>query len=206
MTQERDRTTGIDWSPYHESHRGREPRPMLLDALAVIGPGSGRHAVELGCGDGADSLRLLVEGWRVTAVDAGPTGLAMLREDAGDHPALTTVLATLEEYDPPPCDLLYAAYALPFCASAAFPAAWGRFRAALRPGGRMVVNLFGDRDSWAADPDDMVFVTEAQARELLVGLEVERFHEVEQDGPSGRGPKHWHEFQVVARRPATEPG
>ena len=201
MTQERERAAAIDWSPYHESHRGRAPRPLLLDALAVAGPGAGREAVELGCGDGADSLRLLAEGWRVTAVDAGATGLAMLREDAGDQPALTTVRATLEEYAPPPCDLLYAAYVLPFCEPAAFPAAWRRFREALRPGGLLAVNLFGDRDTWAGEFDDMVFVTEEQARELFAGLVVERFHEVDEDGPSGRGPKHWHEFQVVARRP-----
>ncbi|MDR7373400.1 hypothetical protein J2X28_000356 [Kocuria rhizophila] len=37
--------------------------------------------------------------------------------------------------------------------------------------------------------------------ELVTGLEVLRLHEEERDGPAFSGPKHWHTYQLVARRP-----
>jgi hypothetical protein len=37
---------------------------------------------------------------------------------------------------------------------------------------------------------------------LIAGLELERFEEREWDGETALGePKHWHIFEVVARRP-----
>ena len=71
---------------------------------------------------------------------------------------------------------------------------------ALRHQGVMAVNLFGDRDSWADIPE-WNFHTEAAARQLFAGLQILQFHVYDADGQSFRGPKHWHIYDVVARRP-----
>jgi hypothetical protein len=70
----------------------------------------------------------------------------------------------------------------------------------LRPAGVMAVNLFGDRDSWA-DIAEWNFHTEADASGLFDGLEILKFEVFDDGGQSFRGPKHWHIFDVIARRP-----
>jgi hypothetical protein len=70
----------------------------------------------------------------------------------------------------------------------------------MRPGAIIAVNVFGVHDTWADDPD-MTFIDLERARALVDGLEVIALDEEDADGPSGSGPKHWHVFDFVARRP-----
>lgn len=100
----------------------------------------------------------------------------------------------------PPTDLVYSGFTLPYCPPDAFPALWQRIHDALRPGGWLVANLFGDRDTWASEFEDLTFHTEDQARALLAGYADVDLGIREEDGSSGRGPKHWHVLDVVARR------
>jgi SAM-dependent methyltransferase len=76
MMAEWSKTT--DWAGYYAWSAGREPRPLLLAACQEQGPGNGRMAIDLGCGDGTDALELLARGWSVTAVDATEAGLKLL--------------------------------------------------------------------------------------------------------------------------------
>ena len=47
----------------------------------------------------------------------------------------------------------------------------------------------------------MTFHTRADAKALLRAFELERFDEVEEDSSTALGePKHWHFFNVVARK------
>jgi hypothetical protein len=70
-------------------------------------------------------------------------------------------------------------------------------RAALRPGGRLAVDLFGPHDSWAGD-QAMTFLGEAAVHTLFDGLEIEHWHEEDAPGMAYSGPKHWHVFEVIA--------
>ena len=160
-------------------------------------------AVELGCGDGTGSVELLTRGWEVLSIDAHDDAIRRLREriPADAEPRSTTMVSSMESADLPATDLVFASFSLPFCPPAAFPGLWHRIRSALRPGGRVAGELFGDRDTWASDPS-MTFHTEGAARALFDGLEVESFVEEDEDGESFDGPKHWHVFHVIARRPA----
>jgi hypothetical protein len=110
------------------------------------------------------------------------------------------MVSSMESADLPATDLVFASFSLPFCPPAAFPGLWRGIRSALRPGGRFAGELFGDRDTWASDPT-MTFHTEDAARALFHGLEVESFVEEDEDGEAFDGPKHWHVFHVIARRP-----
>ena len=73
-------------------------------------------------------------------------------------------------------------------------------RAALRPGGVLAVDLFGERDDWAGT--EGTYLARAEVDSLLEGLEVLDLSEEERDGRSFAGPKHWHTFRILARRPA----
>jgi SAM-dependent methyltransferase len=202
------RTEPDDWSGYYRMTDGRAVRPLFAKGMAAVAA-SGQApglAVELGFGDGTESAALLAAGWRVVAIDPTAAAADLLRAkvpaELADHLEIVTLDA--EEAMLPDFDLLYAGYALSFVHPTGFPAVWRSIREHLRPGGHLVVNVFGVRDTWAADPE-MTFVDAAAARALVDGLEVVAFDEEDADGPSGSGPKHWHLFDLVARRPFEAP-
>jgi trans-aconitate methyltransferase len=189
-----------DWRGYYAATLGRKPRPLFTRALEhASSPG---QAIEIGFGDGTEVLALLKRGWRVLAVDPEPRAAEMLRPRAAKafRDRLTIATASADEVDLPPFDFLYAGYSLPFLERTALGRAWMRFRAQLRPGGLLAVNLFGPNDSWASRPD-MSFVDRDALLGLVDGLDVLVLDEQERDGDAYSGPKHWHVFDIIARQP-----
>jgi SAM-dependent methyltransferase len=180
---------------------------MLLAACSRLGAGEGRLAVDLGCGEGTDTLALLERGWSVLAIDVEPAGLASLqaRVPAACAGRIRVVCASFADADLPPAHLIHAGFSLPFCAPRQFPAVWAQIRRALVPGAIFAGQLFGVRDSWAGDPG-MTFQTRAEVTSLLDGLEILDVDETESDGEAYSGPKHWHTFDVLAREPGRGTG
>ena len=196
------------WSRYNDQQAGREVRPLLVLAASHAGPGRGRVALDLGCGDGVETRWLLERGWAVHALDSDEHSLRRLREASesdGGVSALQTWSADLNALPPvPTADLVYSGYALPFTDADRFADTWRAVRDALTPGGVLAVNLFGDRDSWATSGQG-TYLTETEARALLDGLQILQFQIQDEQGMAMSGPKHWHVFDVIARRPADQP-
>jgi SAM-dependent methyltransferase len=169
-----------DWAAYYRYTLGREPRPLFVKGLAA-----------------------LEAGWRVTAIDSAPAAAEVLAprvpEAARDRLAIVT--APADEADLPPFDLLYSAYVLTYLEPDAFARLWATARDRLAPGGFVVVNIFGDHHEWASEPGT-TYLPREEVERLLEGLEVLVLDELEEDGPSFKGPTHWHVFDIVARRPA----
>lgn len=93
----------------------REPNAWIEQAVGHLPPGS---AVDLGAGEGRHALWLASLGWRVTAVDSSPVGLATGRRRAEE---LTVQTAEADEIEwieadattwvsPTPVDLVVVAY------------------------------------------------------------------------------------------------
>jgi SAM-dependent methyltransferase len=193
-----------DWVAYYRRTLGREPRPLFTKGIGFmrsegVAPG---QAVEVGFGDGTETLALLEAGWRVLAVDVTPQAeevlLSRTPADRLDH--LEIRIGPAQDAALPPVDLLYAGYALSFLAPDHFQRFWARMRASLRPGGFVIVNVFGVQDTWAGD-ESMTFVDGDAVTRMLAGLDVLDLVEVDADGDSASGPKHWHVFDIVARQP-----
>jgi len=175
---------------------------MLLAACEQVGAGEGRMAVDLGCGEGTEALALLDRGWSVLAVDVEPAGLGLLRSriPAACAERITVVCGSFADVSLPRADLVHAGFSLPFCPPRQFPVVWRRLRDALVPGGIFAGQLFGTHDSWAGDPG-MTFQDRRAVTSLLEGMETLGLHETERDGEAFSGPKHWHLFDILARRP-----
>lgn len=199
---ENERSAG--WAAYYDKLRDRPPRRTLLAALDGFGTTpAAALALDLGCGDGRDTIEMLRRGWRVIAVDAEPEALRQLQ--ARTLPAggdVTPVNARLEEVPVPlGVQLINSSFAMPLCEPEAFRDLWSRIREGLPSGGRFSGQWYGPRDSWVGRPG-LTFLGREEALALLEGLELEMFEEEESDGVTPRGkPKHWHIFHIVARKP-----
>ena len=66
-----------DWKAYYKAVNNRPPRKTLLTALAAFDkPGV---AIDLGCGEGRDTVEILRQNWAVLAIDQNPDAIASLR-------------------------------------------------------------------------------------------------------------------------------
>lgn len=198
MGSERD----SDWQEYYERTAGRPPRRTLLLALERFGAGKGRSAVDLGCGDGRDTVELLRRGWRVIAIDAEPAALERLKRRADLPPgaALETRCERFEDANWPAVDLVNASFSLPLAPPERFPALWTKIERSLKPGGRFSGQLFGERDGWCGEKA-ISFLSRAEVERLLQRFAVELLEEEESDAATPYGkPKHWHLFHIVARK------
>lgn len=197
-------TTDANWNEYYRRNAGRAPRRLLTDALSFIPkPGS---ALDLGSGGGAESLWLLERGWSVIAVDREAAAIASLQEHIARNPGiqLRAEQADLATFHVPTADLVVACNVLPFLPRSEFHDTWDRLREALPAEGTLAVNLFGNQDSWASGAsqvEGMSFHTRKDVNTLLDGLDILQFDEHEFDGGSGRGWKHWHRVDIIAREP-----
>jgi SAM-dependent methyltransferase len=195
-----------DWSAYYNAVIGRPPRDTLLRALerfdAEESTAGLRFAIDLGCGDGRDTVELLRRGWQVLGIDGNKEAIARLLERPDinrDH--LEPQVVRFEELIlPESVDLVNASFSLPFCPPEHFPGLWEKIVSCLRSGGRFCGQLIGDRDSWAIYTS-MNHHTRFHVEVLLQPFEVEMFEEEDHPGKTAIGEeKHWHLFQIVARK------
>jgi SAM-dependent methyltransferase len=194
------------WQQYYSAVAGRPPRDTLLNALDRFDAeptDAPRLAIDLGCGEGRDTVEILRRGWRVLAIDATAAAIDRLvnRPDLPHPDHLETQVERFETIALPSAALINASFCLPFCPPDAFPQLWQQIFSALEAGGRFAGHLFGDRDAWATIPEH-THHTRQQIEALLQPFEVEMLNEEETDGKTALGePKHWHIFHIVARKP-----
>jgi SAM-dependent methyltransferase len=195
------RADSSPWTDYYEKTEGRPPRLTLLFALdRFAAPG---FAVDLGSGDGRDTIALLRRGWSVLAIDSEPLAIERLtaRTDLPPARRLETLVARFEKAHWPQADLVNASFSLFFCEAGAFAPLWWKLVASLKPGGRFAGQLLGERDSWAGRHHVVVHDRAALAA-LSAGLIVEMNESEETESVTPRGEaKHWHLHHLVLRKP-----
>lgn len=194
------------WSDYYKAVANRPPRKTLLTALTnMIGgfpKAESKIAVDLGCGDGRDTVELLRQGWNVIAIDGEQEAITRLLERSDiNTQLLQTRIAQFENLElPPEVNLINASFSLPFCEPNYFPSLWNKIVSSLVTQGRFSGQLFGDRDSWAND-STMNNHTLSDVKSLLQPFEIELLEEEDRDGKTALGKeKHWHLFHIVARK------
>ncbi len=192
------------WKAFYDWQESREPRPLLTEALAKFGDksGHGLQAVDLGCGDGTETLALLKAGWTVLAIDSEPEAITNVRSKVPIElqPRLQTKIERFQRLELPEVDMVYAGFSLPFCKPEFFERLWANVTDHIRSGGRFVGQLFGIRDTWAEEPK-MTFHSSEHLESMLTGdFEIEALAEIEKEGEAFSGQKHWHIFDIIARK------
>jgi SAM-dependent methyltransferase len=125
-----------------------------VDTVAPLRPG---RALDLGCGEGADSVWLAEHGWQVTAVDVSATAIGRARALAAEHAVpggqITWHVADLGGWQPAGrFDLVSACF---LHAPVEFPRATVLQRAAgaVAAGGHLLIVGHAEAPPWSADHD-----------------------------------------------------
>jgi SAM-dependent methyltransferase len=183
------------WDERHRSgdFEGEGPNPTLVLGLAGMLPGT---ALELAAGSGTNAVWLAGQGWRTTAVDWSPVGLANGRakaEAAGLE--VEWLERDLLEWSPPAgsFDLVVIVYLhVPPDERAQI---YSRAAAAVAPGGRLLIvghDRLNATEGEGGPPDAVrLFTADEVADELLAvdhSLVVERSETVRRVPPPGRAP------------------
>ena len=197
----------VGWDERHSTgdFEGEGPNPTLVLGAAGLNPAT---ALELAAGSGTNAVWLAGQGWRTTAVDWSPVGLANGRakaEAAGVE--VEWLERDLFAWSPPvrSFDLVVIVYlhVPPDERAKIYP----RAAAAVGPGGRLLVvghDRLNATEGEGGPPDTArLFTADEIARELLAvdpTLVVERAEVVRRVPPPGRAPI---DALLVLRRPNT---
>lgn len=81
---------------------------------------------------------------------------------------------------------------------------WNKIVAKLDREAIIVINIFGNRDEWYQDTEDMTFMNEVEFRNLIADLNVLHFYESEKLGTCmGKDglpmDKKWHIFECIVK-------
>ncbi len=127
-----------------------EANQALVAAAAGLRPG---RALDLGCGEGGDSVWLARQGWRVTAVDIAATAIVRAKKFAASHAIpdgrITWVVDDLGSWQPGgPYDLVSACF---LQSPIDFPrtTVLRRAASAVAPGGHLLVVSHAEPPPWA---------------------------------------------------------
>ena len=197
------RRVGWDERHSHGDFEGEGPNPTLVIGVADLTPGT---ALELAAGSGTNAVWLASQGWRTTAVDWSPVGLANGRakaEAAGVE--VDWLERDLFAWAPPArsFDLVVIVYlhVPPEERATIYPQA----AAAVAPGGRLVIvghDRLNATEGEGGPPDTVrLFTADEVAAQLLAAdpaLIVERAEVVRRVPPPGRAPI---DSLLILRRP-----
>lgn len=142
------------WDDVHADRpAATDPRPnaRLVETAEGLRPGD---ALDLGCGNGGDSLWLAHREWRVTAVDISSVAVERLADHAGSRSLsdlVTTERHDLRESFPKGRFDLVSAHYLHTLFDLDRAAVLRAAAHALRPGGRLLVVDHGSTAPWSWD-------------------------------------------------------
>jgi SAM-dependent methyltransferase len=133
----------------HDQHWSGDPNVALVQTVTGLAPGV---ALDLGCGEGGDSVWLAAQGWQVTAIDVAPTavfraGLLATRRGVSPDPIIW-LIEDLDTFQP------FGSYDLVSACFLQSPLEFPRHRilreaaAAVAPGGHLLVVSHAEPPPW----------------------------------------------------------
>lgn len=139
-----------------EYYWGREPSSLAtLTAEFLPDAPDGLRLIDIGAGEGRDSVFFAERGLQVTAVDISPAGLAKARRLAEDRDVtIATIQADANDLElPEPVDVVFSSGAVQFIHPEVRKRQFERFQQATNPGGIHAIFAFVDHPDIPPAPD-----------------------------------------------------
>lgn len=133
----------------------RKPSPLLVDAIHGRRPG---RALDLGMGEGRNTIYLAEQGWQATGVDLSDVAVAQARTRAARlHLTINAIVDDLTHYQPGVAQWdLIAAFYVHAWYNGTRPETPARLLAALRPGGLLVIEGFAGPERFMFQPNELL--------------------------------------------------
>lgn len=130
----------------------REPNAALMQFASALAPG---RALDVGAGEGRNSVWLATRGWQVTALDVSDVALERAAERAAvEHVHVRCVVADWRRYELPPASLELVVISFMHPDRDERPAMYGRAARALVSGGHLFVTGVHETDHGRRGPPD----------------------------------------------------
>ena len=184
---------------YYEKTKNTMPRKNVRKFVEMnVKPGT---CIDLGCGAGTDTIYLIMNGWKVIAIDKENTEEIIRKAlNEGEQNSLEFEKQDFKNITLNPCNLLVANLSLSFCDKKYFNDLWDKIVNSISKDGYFVGNFFGKHDTWANRPN-MTFFSKEEVIDLFSSFEIINFGEMEKDGKTALGTKkHWHIINVIAKK------
>jgi tellurite methyltransferase len=181
---------------------GLAPSAFAREVRALLAPGA--RVLELGCGEGRDSVYFATCGCEVTGVDVAAAGLDKAARLARAHGVTVHWVRGDAARDIPegPFDLVYSCGAIHYVPRPERPRLFRRLKALTRPGGYDAHVVFTDRRVYVELGEEIDYFGEGELRRTYSDWRIVRAEPT--DIPCARdGVPHQHSVeQLIARKTA----
>lgn len=128
-----------------------EDTPFVKNFLQSFKPDKGAIALDLGIGNGQNTIKLLKQGWEVVAIDSNEKVIKQTKTKIDELPKellekLTIIQNNIEDCKLPTVDLIVASDILPYINPSKVKSVWENIFSALKPGGHLISNFFTTTD------------------------------------------------------------
>ncbi|MBP3256136.1 MAG: methyltransferase domain-containing protein [Clostridia bacterium] len=176
------------------------PHKIVKEFIEMkITPG---EAIDLGCGAGRDTIYLIKNGWKVTAIDREDTEERIIKRlNIDEKNNFKFEIQEFEKLKINKTNLIVANFSLPFCNKNEFNNLFDKIKKSILLNGYFVGNLFGIDDEWNGKKENIVFLDKEQILNLFKNFEIIKFEEIKENKKTGLGQiKYWHYFNIIAQK------
>jgi tellurite methyltransferase len=211
ITSQRSKTT---WSPWAREYArtperyvfGTAPSDFALEVARLIRPGD--YVLDLGCGEGRDSVFFAERGAVVTGIDLSAEGIAKARRLARARGVrVTWWQGSMTELLPPGLfDLIFSCGSIHYVPRARRGGLFARLKAMTRPNGHQAHLVFTDRLVHEEKGEIVEYFNAGELHEAFVEWQIrKRGESVIRCGQDGTVHGHAVEELVAARPPGRAP-
>ncbi len=197
------------WYRYAQHKKDKPPRDLVVKAARYVTADS-PTAIDFGSNIGNESLYLLQQGYRVTAVepDVAVVNLLTSREEFKPYTNTLTILNNSFEdvaWDAlAPVDLFVASYSLPYVRPEAFKGVWQQMVNHINPDGYFVGQLFIPEYSGFKERERkaMTFLTKEEILALFNNFTINHINYIDEESINYDGNKvRARYYEIIAQKP-----
>ena len=186
----------------HEYIWGLAPSAFGREVRALLAPGA--RVLELGCGEGRDSVYFATCGCDVTGVDIAAAGLDKAQRLARAHGVTVRWVRGDAAHDLPegPFDLVYSCGVIHYVPRAQRPRLFRHLKARTRPGGYAAHVVFTDRRVYVELGEEIDYFGEGELRWTFWDWRVVRSARTDIACARDGAPHHHSVEELIARKAA----